>query len=127
MQIRSNGWLLSAVALSWSLLAVPVDAQLWKHFVPAAHSEAMPKGDGKLSQDNGPWMIMAMSFQGDGAQDRAQQLVDELRTKYRLSAYVHDRTFDFSENNPGRGLDAYGARPRSRYQHESAHEFAVLV
>jgi hypothetical protein len=127
MQFRSLICTSVGIVLASSLSTRPAHAQLWKQFIPVSHSEAMPKGDGTLTENNGPWMIMAMSFQGDGAQDRAQKLVDELRQRFRIAAYLHDRNFDFAEGNPGRGLDVYGARPRSRYQREAAHEFAVLV
>src|SRR5262249_53164607 len=86
-----------------------------------------PKGDSTLTQDNGPWMVMAASFQGEGAEQQAQDLAQELRQKQHLAAYVHDQTFDFSGDNPGRGVDNYGAPIRRRYQHEKSHEFAVLV
>ena len=71
---------------------------------------------------------MVASFDGDGAGGAGPVLADELRTQYRLTAYVNDRTFDHSDGkNSGRGLDNYGAPLRTRYQQEQAHEFAVLV
>lgn len=105
----------------------PVQAQLWKHIVRASHVEAPSEREEKLTQDNGPWLVMATSFQGEGAEQQATELVRELRDKFRLVAYVHDRQFDFAESKPGRGLDNYGAPLRTRYQREQAHEFAVLV
>lgn len=126
------GWTIASRTIAVMTLALPMaarsaEAQLWKRFVPVSHTEVVPQGDPKLSQENGPWLIMATSFQGDGAEQRARELVDELRERYRMNAYVHDRTFDFSEGNPGRGLNDYGAPVRTRYQREQAHEYAVLV
>jgi hypothetical protein len=120
---------LLAATLSTGLGAArPASAQIWKHLVPASHVEPSRDQADQLTQDNGPWLIMAASFDGDGATEQAQQLADELRRRHGLSAYVHDRTFDFSEENrPGNGLDNYGAPLRTRYQREQAHEFAVLV
>jgi hypothetical protein len=119
---------LTALAILASAAAPTAEAQLWKQFVPVSHTEpVVPKGDSTLTQDNGPWMIMAASFQGDGAEQQAQDLAQEFRQKQHLPAFVHDQTFDFSGENPGRGLDNYGATIRRRYQHEKAHEFAVLV
>jgi hypothetical protein len=116
-----------AVALPTFMSADRATGQLWKHVVPASYGESTPKGDTTLTQDNGPWMIMAASFQGEGAEQQAQDLAQELRQKQHLSAYVHDQTFDYSGDNPGRGVDNYGAPIRRRYQHEKSHEFAVLV
>jgi hypothetical protein len=127
MRSGSNIVVLTALTLIASTVAPAARAQLWKQFVPVSHSEPVPKGDTTLTQDNGPWMIMAASFQGDGAEQQAQDLAQEFRNKQHLPAFVHDQTFDFSGENPGRGMDNYGAPVRRRYQHEKSHEFAVLV
>lgn len=111
-----------------SVVAVPVSAQIWKHIVPASYTEEVPQRDTRLTQDKGPWLIMVASFDGEGADEEARALADELRTRHKLTAYVHDRTFDHSDGkNAGRGLDKYGAPLRTRYQQESGHSFAVLV
>jgi hypothetical protein len=101
-------------------------AQLWKKLIPVSHVEEVPQRGTTLTQENGPWLIIAESFEGEGAERQARDLADELRAA-GLSAYVHDRTFDFSESNPGRGLDEYGAPVRKRYQREADHQWAVLV
>lgn len=118
----------AVLVLCSSVAAVPASAQIWKHIVPASYTEEVPAGDTKLTQDKGPWLIMVASFDGAGAADEAQALAEELRTRHRLTAYVHDRTFDHSDGkNSGRGLDKYGAPLRTRYQQEQGHSFAVLV
>jgi hypothetical protein len=133
MRSRWTLFLAAATTLILWAVAPAARAQLWKQFVPVSHTEAVaPKGDTAkggtaLTQDNGPWMVMAASFQGDGAEQQAQDLAQEFRQKQQLPAYVHDQTFDFSGENPGRGVDNYGGPVRRRYQHEKAHEFAVLV
>ena len=119
---------LTALGIATCVLVSPVGAQIWKHIVPASYVEEVPQGDTKLTEDKGPWLIMVASFDGDDASKLAHDLADELRTRYKLAAYVHDRTFDHSDGkNPGRGLDNYGAPLRTRYQQEQAHEYAVLV
>jgi hypothetical protein len=81
-----------------------------------------------LTQDNGPWLIVAASFSGEGAEEQAQELVDELRSQYRMRAYVHEMNFKQGDDAPGRGLDNYGAPIRRRYQRgDSVRELAVLV
>jgi hypothetical protein len=112
-----------------------VYAQFWRNSKP---SEKSPFGRGtgvdsaagerRLTQENGPWMIVAASFSGEKAQEQAQALVDELRSNYRLAAYMHEMNFKFDDERPGRGLDEYGAPIRRRYQRgEVVHELAVLV
>jgi hypothetical protein len=117
----------AGLTLIASAAAPATNAQLWKQFVPVSHTEPVPNGDTTLTQDNGPWMIMAAAFEGEGAEQQAQDLAQEFRQKQHLAAFVHDQTFDFSGENPGRGIDNYGSPIRRRYQHEKAHEFAVLV
>src|SRR3970282_498562 len=113
--------------LAACLSATSAQAQLWKHFVPTARPAANRQGDDKLTQENGPWMILAATFSGDGAEEQAQTLVDEFRQRYRMPAYAHEMSFDYSEKSPGRGLDEYGAPIRRRYQRgDRVREIAVL-
>jgi hypothetical protein len=72
-------------------------------------------------------MVLAASFRGDAAENEARELADELRQRHGLTVYIHDRAFDYSDENPGRGLDDYGAPIRRRYQTEAVREVAVLV
>ena len=116
---------LLAVAAAWA--DRPAEAQFWKKILPAAHVEAVPQSGDTLTDEHGPWLIIAASFRGDGAETQARQLADELRRRHGLAAYVHDRAFDLSEETPGRGLNEYGAPIRRRYQTEVARDFAVLV
>jgi hypothetical protein len=81
----------------------------------------------RLSEANGPWMIMTCSFSGDGAEQQARDLALELRKRYKLEAFVHRVRFDLSDV-PVRGLDQYGAPRRARYRHgKDFEEYAVLV
>lgn len=122
---RCGVWVLVALALP--SVATPTWAQLWKKFVPVPRVDADPSGDYVLSQTDGPWLVMAATFSGDGAEKQAHELVLEFRQRYNLPAYLHAMTFDFSEKSPGRGLDQYGAPVRRRYQRDEVQEFAVLV
>jgi hypothetical protein len=109
------------------------EGQLWKQFAPAPKSAAnkpaaAANGDFALTQENGPWLIMATSFSGSGAEQQANELAQELRERYHLRAYVNEMSFSFSEEAPGRGLDGYGAPIRRRYQRgDHVQEFAVLI
>lgn len=83
--------------------------------------EADPNKDYWLSEDNGPWMIMACSFSGDQAEQQARELVLELRKRYKLPAYMYEKTFELKS-------DSAGSRRNYRYQQgERVREVAVLV
>jgi hypothetical protein len=111
-------------------------AQFWRKDTPTAKAqpaegaivESAIGNELELTQENGPWMIVAASFNGEGAQQQAQALVDELRTKYRLEAYTHEMSFKLGEEQPGRGVDEYGAPIRRRFRRGAeVRELAVLV
>jgi hypothetical protein len=103
-------------------------AQLWRHFVPTRDERPVPRGDYSLAQEHGPWLIVAASFNGEGAEKQAADLASELRESFRLQAYLHEMSFKFGDDAPGRGLDAYGGPTRRRYQRgDQIREYAVLV
>jgi hypothetical protein len=81
-----------------------------------------------LTDENGPWCILASSFAGEGAAAEAHKLVIELRRKHGLEAYMHKQRYDYNQNVQGLGVDKYGAPKRMRYLHGGAYdEIAVLV
>lgn len=89
--------------------------------------EADPGRDYRLAEENGPWLIMAASFEGDDAVPDAQELVFELRKRFNLKAYFHEMTFKFDDDSLGTAAQLGGTR-RTRYQTgEKSHEVAVLV
>lgn len=107
------------------LAAEPV----WRMFAPVDRVDARVDVDYTLTEQSGPWMVMAATFSGEGAEQQARELVLELRKEFNLEAYHHSMTFDHStDERLGRGIDRYGAPLRMRYQSgTSNHEFAVLV
>ena len=119
--------------------ASPADAQLWNPFrskksepsrVRQASHQAAVATDLKLGQEAGPWLIMATTFSGEGAEEQARRLAGELRAEHGMSTYVHEVSFDFTggEQVLGRGLDKYGEPVKMRYRSgESKREWAVLV
>jgi hypothetical protein len=122
-------------------------AQIWRNFLPTAKddkpgnlrtrdenvrpaSDAQPAGDSEflLTQENGPWLIVAASFSGQGAERQATELARELRSRYRLKSYLHEMNFRLDDENLGRGLDEYGGSVRLRYQRgDQFRELSVLV
>ncbi len=96
--------------------------------IPFKHVEADPNKIYTLREEHGPWMIMAASFAGEGAERQAHDLVLELRKRFKLPAYTHRREFDFSEPVQGLGFDRYGEPKRMKHMHASKFdEVAVLV
>ena len=80
----------------------------------AKRVEADPSKTYQLSEKNGPWMIMATSFEGLGAEQQAGELVLELRKQYNLPAYTHRKVFDFSK--PDFARNRHGNPIKVRYQ-----------
>jgi hypothetical protein len=90
--------------------------------------DADPTKSYTLTPENGPWVIVASSFVGDGAEQQSRELVFELRKRYKLEAFTHRRTYDFSKTVVGRGINQYGEARRMRYAHDARFdEIAVLV
>jgi len=100
----------------------------WRTILNIRHVEADANKPYWLTEENGPWCILASSFAGEGAQRDAHELVIELRKRYGLEAYMHQQSYDFSEPVQGLGVDKYGAPKRMRYLHGGRfEEVAVLV
>lgn len=118
--------------------ATAADAQLWRQFLPSGDAEPRESrtalrphtagADFALTQEQGPWLIVAASFSGEGAEEQAQALAQELHARYQLRAYLHEMSFKFGDEPPGRGLDEYGAPVRRRFRRgDEVRELAVLV
>ena len=96
--------------------------------MPRKKVEFNANGDYTLAEQNGPWLIMAMSFNGEGGETEARELVSELRSKYNLPAYYYAMTFKLEDERTGLGIDNYGAPIKRRYQRgKQVLEHAVLV
>ncbi len=128
MIVRSLAWLLlvalaTCASSDWLLAAPP-----WSKVGLFKHLEADPDEMYPITADNGPWMIMAATFTGEGAQEQARKLIYELRKDNKLSAYSYQKKFEFSKPITGKGRDAYGEPLKMRYhRHDDLVEIAVLV
>ena len=97
-------------------------------FASLRRVEAEPGKSYKLAESHGPWLIIATTFAGPGAEDEATELVLELRRRFKLPAYTYQKTYDFTDPVEGRGLDRYGAPKKMRYkQNYRFDEYAVMV
>lgn len=78
----------------------------------------------KLSEVDGPWMILAHSFAGADGREQAEKLADELTKEFGLATFIHEEDFDFTgkidrPNNDGRVV---------RYANQTRYQaFAVLA
>jgi hypothetical protein len=113
-------WTTGFAAFSTALAA----AAMWSTLVQAAPFLDMfnvsrvrcdPNEKYVLNEKNGPWMIMAASFSGEGAEKQADDLINELRGRYKLPAYAYKHTFDPGEA-VSRCVDAKGNYRKARYQ-----------
>ena len=135
--------LLTFAAHTWA-------APPWMNMVPQAGKQlpSDPNADYTIQKSNGPFTIVAATFRGydpkpgtklaenktkqssKEAKQQAQELVVELRKRYKLAAYVHDRIDDYSERQSGNGIDRYGRPKRMKYLNDDdslVSEIAVLV
>jgi len=134
----------SAVSvLRWCCLALSVGVpsiasadgpSLLRMFSRAGRVEADPADDYTLAEEDGPWMILAHTFVGEGSRGRAQQLVLEIRRDLHLPAYVYREEFDFTgEVNTGAPMQTAASSSsfrtrRMRYANKVRYDaHAVLV
>src|SRR6056297_328572 len=77
-----------------------------------------------LSEEDGPWLLLATTFVGENAKDRAQRTAVEIRSKLRLPAFIYKEEFNFTGTA---GEDRTTGR-RARYANPHKYEaYAVLV
>ena len=89
----------------------------------ARRVEAVPGKEYVLGKDNGPWMILVTSFRGPDARKYANDLVHELRSEYKLPAYIHFLSFNGKESQ----LKAAVAGRATPVRYRQYTEVAVLV
>lgn len=100
----------------------------FSQLIPFKRVEADPEGNYELRDEHGPWLILAASFAGEGADRQARELVLEMRQRYRLPAYMHSQEYDFTETVQGLSVDRYNQPQRMRYANPGRYEaIGVLV
>ncbi len=100
----------------------------WKRLAVFQRVEADAQNDYPVTEENGPWMILAVTFTSEGAQAQARELVYELRKRYKLPAYTHEMNFDFSQSMPSSRVNKFNEPVRMRYRrNRQVREIAVLV
>ena len=107
--------------------SVALSAPPWRKLIPFRTVEADPHKSYWLTEDQGPWMILAHSFDGDGAEEKARELVLELRKKFKVEAYMHRREFDYTEPVYGRGLNRFGGPKLMKYRNATKTEQVAVL
>lgn len=122
--------LFSAAVLAICVTAAAPEAlqaappSLLRIFGKTPQAEAATHDPRKLTEVDGPWMILAASFAGSTGRERAEALADELSKEMAMPTFIHEENFDFTgkleQPSPtGRVL---------RYANQAQYQaFAVLV
>ena len=98
------------------------------NFISFRSNKSVAKSSQLLTEENGPWMVFVSAFAGEGAEQEARQLVDTLRQRFRLNAYLHKEQYDYTGKVVGKGFNRYGGKKKMRYNTNYAfEEVAVLV
>ncbi len=86
--------------------------------------DADPSKSYELTEEEGPWLILAGTFAGPSGLEQAQALILELRSDYDVPAFIYREDFDFT----GRVPDLETGNRNVRYANPQAYEtFSVLV
>lgn len=129
MSFRSAASTGALVAAWLAFGGSPAAAQApWQKLNMFRKVEADPDKSYDVTENDGPWMIMAATFAGKGGEQQAHELTLELRSKFRLEAYLHSKEFDYTQPVPALHVDEYG-NPKV-LKHRRAYkskEYAVLV
>lgn len=135
LQLRVVTFLGLLLAAATNALAAPP----WAQFVPfrsnaAPVRTAAAEVDYSLTEQEGPWMIMAASFVSKDDDDRvtgeaqALALVKELRTKHRLKAFIFRQEFDFTQTEIGLGMNKFGGPKKMKaWSGQRFDEIAVMI
>lgn len=126
----SSRWIVPVlVAVGLAAHAAEADAQTG--WLPAgwfSQDAVDPKAMYPLAESDGPWLVLATTFRGEGAREDARRLVQELRGPHKFKAYTHEKSFDFTGNQRGLGLNPDGSPKKMRFaKSEEVTEVAVLV
>ncbi len=131
MSVRASSLRILVVLLAVSLAGYSADAKAQSGWLPTAwfsQDSIDSKSMFPLAESDGPWLVLATTFRGEGARDDARQLVQELRGSHKLKAYTHEKSFDFTGNQRGLGLNPDGSPKKMRFaKSEQVIEVAVLV
>jgi hypothetical protein len=78
----------------------------------------------ELREEDGPWMILASTFVGEGSKQRAERLALEIRKELGMPAFIYREKFDFTGTIDRDPRTSRATRYANRYEYDA---YAVLV
>ncbi len=122
----------SLFAIAVLLMACAADSAAAQGWLPTSwfSPSEVPEPDAMhpLAERDGPWLVLATTFQGETAREDARKLAQELRSRHRMQAYTHEKAFDYTGAEQGIGFNPDGSPKRMRYANAGqVVEVAVLV
>ncbi|HVX16068.1 MAG TPA: hypothetical protein VHC22_33090 [Pirellulales bacterium] len=125
--MRTSIWLFGCALFLTMAVRPAAGSPPWQKVALFKQVEADPDKTYTLTDQHGPWVIMAQTFSGDEAEEQADELVLELRSKYKLRAYRYEMDFNFGKGEVSRRIDQYGQPVRMIYKVKGMREVAVVV
>lgn len=113
---------LANIATTWVYAQNPIDGI---RRMTRKNIEADPNKEYVLEETSGPMMIIVSSFGGKTGREDANKLVQELRSRYKMKAYLYEKTF-VHKLDPEQSRDLLN-RPRNYLKKGEKTEYAVLV
>ncbi|MDZ4848285.1 MAG: hypothetical protein SGI77_03250 [Pirellulaceae bacterium] len=126
-------WSYNVLRFLAAFLVLPPSIQagppsVFAFFRASSSAEQVSDADLELKAEHGPWLILAATLTGTESQQKAQELAREIRQKYRLTAYVLPKQFDYSQSVLGNGLELDGKQKRMRYiDDQKIDVYGVLI
>ena len=128
---RASRPLLPLLLAILAIAAAPRDLAAQTGWLPTSWfsaGEIDPQAMFPLAENDGPWLVLATTFRGDGAREDARSLVQEFRRDQKLKAYTLEKSFDYTGKQRGLGLNPDGTPKKMRFANsEEVVEVAVLV
>lgn len=81
-----------------------------------------PEPPRALTEEDGPWLILASTFVGEESESRARRLAEELGKEFRLPTFIYKENFDFTGDVAR--FDERRLRYANQYEYDA---YAVLV
>jgi hypothetical protein len=123
--VMSQRSLLSLIFLAVSVSAATADTpSLLRIFGRISAVEADPSKSYTLSEEDGPWLILAATLVGEGSKQRAERLALEIRKDVGLAAFIYQEKFDFTGTLNQGTRSSKRVHYANRYQYDA---YAVLV
>jgi hypothetical protein len=111
------------ISIRSEILAGPLD-RVWNF---GKNVDADPSKEYRLTELNGPAMVLVTTFAGPNGRREANTLVYELRKNYKYKAYVHEQTFVHDLKKEEKQPQNLYARPLRYRKTGTLSAYAVLV